>query len=272
MELGQRLKQARLELGLSQRQLCENLITRNMLSQIENGSAHPSMDVLRTLAGRLGKSVSYFLEEDVVVSSNQVVMEKARKDFARGAFEAVRTGLEDYRGPDEVFDGEWALLEAMSCLALARRALEEDRRPLAVQLLEQCAGFGQKTPYYGPELERERCLLLAKLRPEVLEQIPSMDEELCLRGKAALSRGEPCRAAQILDAAADKTDVVWCLLRGEAAFKLGDHKAAAAFFHQAEDAFPGQTAQWLERCYRELEDYKMAYFYACKQKEERGAL
>lgn len=34
MELGQRLKQARLEAGMSQRQLCGDVITRNMLSQI----------------------------------------------------------------------------------------------------------------------------------------------------------------------------------------------------------------------------------------------
>jgi transcriptional regulator with XRE-family HTH domain len=54
MELGQRLRQARLEAGLSQRQLCGDTITRNMLSLIENGSARPSMDTLRCLAARLG--------------------------------------------------------------------------------------------------------------------------------------------------------------------------------------------------------------------------
>ena len=35
MELGEKLKQARLETGLSQRQLCGEEITRNMLSLIE---------------------------------------------------------------------------------------------------------------------------------------------------------------------------------------------------------------------------------------------
>ena len=34
--LGQRLKEARIEAGLSQRQLCGDTITRNMLSQIES--------------------------------------------------------------------------------------------------------------------------------------------------------------------------------------------------------------------------------------------
>ena len=54
MELGQRLRQARQAAGLSQRQLCGDTITRNMLSQIENGTARPSMQTLEILAERLG--------------------------------------------------------------------------------------------------------------------------------------------------------------------------------------------------------------------------
>ena len=63
MELGQRLRQARLEAGLSQRQLCGEEITRNMLSLIENGAAKPSMKTLRYLADQLGKPLSFFLDE-----------------------------------------------------------------------------------------------------------------------------------------------------------------------------------------------------------------
>ena len=76
MTLGEKLKQARLEAGLSQRQLCGDVITRNMLSQIENGSARPSMDTLKYLASRLGKPVSYFLEEEAEVPANLAVMER----------------------------------------------------------------------------------------------------------------------------------------------------------------------------------------------------
>ena len=79
MELGEKLLQARLEAGLSQRQLCADVITRNMLSLVEHGTARPSMDTLRYLAGKLGKPMSYFLEEDVVTSSNQPLMQQARE-------------------------------------------------------------------------------------------------------------------------------------------------------------------------------------------------
>ena len=78
MELGQRLRQARLEAGLSQKQLCGDAITRNMLSLIENGSARPSMDTLLYLAARLGKPVGYFLDEGGGLTENQALLLEAR--------------------------------------------------------------------------------------------------------------------------------------------------------------------------------------------------
>lgn len=63
MELGEKIRKARLEANLSQRQLCGDEITRNMLSLIEHGTAKPSMKTLRYLAQQLGKPISYFLED-----------------------------------------------------------------------------------------------------------------------------------------------------------------------------------------------------------------
>ena len=84
MELGEKLRQARLEAGLSQRQLCGEEITRNMLSQIEHGTARPSMKTLQYLAARLGKTVGYFLEEETVVSANQGLLLTARGQYDTG--------------------------------------------------------------------------------------------------------------------------------------------------------------------------------------------
>ena len=50
MNLGEKLRLARVEAGLSQRELCGDRITRNMLSQIENGLASPSVATLQYLA------------------------------------------------------------------------------------------------------------------------------------------------------------------------------------------------------------------------------
>ena len=63
MTMGEKIRLARVTAGLSQRQLCDGIVTRNMLSQIENGSANPSLPTLQALAQRLGQSVQYFLDE-----------------------------------------------------------------------------------------------------------------------------------------------------------------------------------------------------------------
>ena len=261
MELGTRLRQARMEAGLSQRQLCGGTITRNMLSQIENGSARPSMDTLRYLAGRLGKPIGYFLEEQAVLSPNLEVMEQAR----RVTGQAVLDVLDAYRGPDAQFDRERWLLEALTCLDLARQALDSGRKGVAGTMLVRAAKAGGCTPYYTQELERRRLLLCWEggfLSPGSL---PGLDQELLFRAQAALEAGRPVRCGGILEAVENR-DEQWNFLRAEAFFAQQDYAAAAAHYRQAEEYTPRQVYERLEHCYRELEDYKMAYFYACKQR------
>ena len=258
MELGKRLKEARLSLGLSQRQLCGEEITRNMLSQIENGAARPSMDTLKYLAGKLGKPVSYFLEEETVTSPNQDVMHRAREAYRLGDWHLTLAMLEDYRGHDPLFDEEAGLLRMTALLAQGEKALEEGKKPYAQALLEQA---GEVQTMYAPQLERRRRVLAAKITGDPAE-LPNIDEELLLRAEAA----EPERAAAILDAAEGRNSEKWNLLRGRAHLALGEFQEAAQCLHRAEETYPQETANLLENCYRELEDYKMAYFYACKQR------
>ena len=61
MSLGERLRQARLEKGLSQTQVAGETITRNMLSQLEHDQASPSVRTLEYLAAVLGVRVSWLL-------------------------------------------------------------------------------------------------------------------------------------------------------------------------------------------------------------------
>lgn len=265
MELGEKLRQARIEAGLSQRQLCGETITRNMLSQIENGSAKPSMKTLQYLAGRLGKSVSYFLEEAAASSPNQSVMESARRLYDNEDYAGAALVLEGYREPDAVFDREKQLLWVLIHLELAEQALEEGRGPYAQTLLEKAEA---KTVYCSEALERRRLLLLGRLPGHaVSHQLPSLDGELLLRAKEAMAAGDPQRAARLLDAAEDQRAPSWCMLRGEVYITNMDYQNATRCFHGAEEAYPLETAQKLELCYRELEDYKRAYEYACRQKK-----
>ena len=269
MELGQRIKQARLEAGLSQRQLCGEEITRNMLSQIENGSARPSMGTLEYFARRLGKTVSYFLEEDTVCSPNQQCMEQARKCYGEGAWSQALQSLEPYKDPDPVFDSERWLLEALCLMSLARNALTEGKAVYCETLLERAGEAGSRTAYYTPALERERILLLScgdtRESVKLLQQLPEDSREQYLRGAAALEEKDYQRCAAVLDSAPRDTSR-WHFLRGEAARGMGQYALAAEHYLRAEADDPQACIPALESCYRELGDYKNAYVYACKQR------
>lgn len=227
MELGEKILKARLAAGLSQRQLCGQEITRNMLSQIEHGTAQPSMTTLKYLAARLEKPVSYFLdEEEPPVPQNEA-------------------------------------LEALNLLHQAETAAEQGKHIYASELLE-------KVNDPMPEIQRRKLLLLANLpgadESEICAQLPSLDEELFLRAKAALKSDKWSRCLHLLEAMENQTAPRWHMLRGELYLRQKEYAQAAKHFHHAEETFQKETAAYLEQCYRELEDYKQAYFYACKQK------
>lgn len=264
MDLGQKLKKARLEQGLSQRQLCGDVITRNMLSLIENGSASPSMDTLRYLAGKLGKTVGYFLDEDAVLSVNQPVIEVARAAFEQGQYDQTLQVLQQYRTPDPVFDYEEALLQALAMLNLASEAISRGKYPYALELLEKVAVVGKQTPYYTMDLERRRLLLRAQVAPT---ELLSEDLELLLRAEAALNQDQPEMAARYLEATQVQSDPHWNYLRGQAYMKSGSYAKARICLEEAWEYHPKTCAVMLEQCCRELEDYKGAYHYACLLRE-----
>lgn len=268
MELGEKLLLARQAAGMSQRQLCGDEITRNMLSQIEHGTARPSMRTLKYLAGQLGKPLSYFLEEDAVTSPNQSVMAEARQAYDSGEYSTALEILETYQSPDAVFDREKPLLETLLLLKQAEAAMDEKRMPYAKELLEKAGRL--QLAYPLPELERRRLLLLGRIPETDLSalslRLPSLDEELLLRAEAALEQENPSRAAGLLAAAEDKENPRWNLLMGETFFQQRNFALAAEYLQKAETAYPNDSWPLLEICCRELGDFQKAYFYACKQR------
>lgn len=254
MEIGQRLKQARLEKGLSQRALCGDVITRNMLSRIENGAARPSMDTLKHLAQMLDMPVAYFLGEDVTADP----LATAREAFLAKKFQDVPALLGDADCPER-----WHM-EALAYGSLAQQAVRENKLPYGCQLLEKALAAGEKTPYFTEEDKRKLWLLFCQADPvnvaKYVENLPPLTEELLARAKAA-----PMEEKQKWLALTDSAEAQ--LLQGQLLLRQGDHTAAAECFHRAEKAYPNQAAEGLEVCYRELRNFEKAYFYACKRRE-----
>ncbi len=87
-EIGNRIKSARLSLGLTQKQLTDGYMTRNMLSLIESGSALPSLETAEYLADKLNLSLSYLLlgidEKPIGDTASQIT--ELRNLYANGAY------------------------------------------------------------------------------------------------------------------------------------------------------------------------------------------
>lgn len=268
MTLGEKLLKARQEAGMSQRQLCGDTITRNMLSQIEHGTARPSMDTLQILAARLGKSVGYFLDEDTITSPNQRLMEHARRACDAGDFSEARLVLEGFQTPDPVFQREYRFLAAGCAMAAGKQALAEGKDIYAGQLFREAIALADDLTG-----TRRQCLLLLGQLPgadlaEICAQLPSLDDELLLRAEAALGRKDPLRALELLSAMEHATPRSH-LIKGLALLEQKEFQKATRALLLAQAEYPEKAHPALEICYRELGDFREAYRWAAAQLNRR---
>lgn len=256
MNMGSRIKAARLEAGLSQRQLCAEHMTRNMLSQIESGSANPSMKTLQYLAQRLGKPVSFFLEEQAA-SPNQQCITEAKTAFALGELENMRRALDSFAEPDDLLHEERQLLEFYWHFRRGQQALEEGMKPYGVKIL-----------YHALELDglyitadlRYRCRVLLGMAGEKI--LLEADEQALL--VRAMQCNDPKRRLMILGTADEQTSPAWNRLQADTLFE--EKRYAEAVKHYLLVPQSRVVYEKLEVCYREMGDYKLAYEYACKQR------
>lgn len=217
MELGRRIRAARLEAGLSQRQLCGEEITRNMLSLIENGSARPSMDTLRYLARQLNKPLSYFLEEDApeqeALSRNMQLLQRAAAALAENRDILASQLLQqvDSRDPD----------------ILRRRLLLSARLPGADPVL-LCSSL----PSWDEEvLLRARGALEAGQPECCLHLLHGADDQNTpywnlLMGRCTMALGDYSRAAEHLHRAEDLLPKDVLPLLEQCYRELGNYKMA----------------------------------------------
>lgn len=285
MTLGQKIKQARIDKGMTQKELVGNQITRNMLSKIENDSATPSVRTLEYLAGRLGLSASYLMS-DLTLSDGTSPdgLDEMRAAYREGRFEDCIELLENSHTSGTTDEGY--LLRALADLSAARNAINDMDYQKAKEHADSADYYNKQGLYYSAEIDAEMSLILAEcanvLAPEEFEEnarefrraVNSISfseryelakaENLCHTGNAAA-------AADILAAMPKSADSgVWAkkmYLNGRVAMLEKDWEKAKENLLSAEEwglKTPALYAS-LETCFKELEDYKMAYHYAVIQ-------
>lgn len=60
--VGKEIKDLRLGIGMSQKELCEGICTQAQISKIESGKVYPYADTLYLIAKKLGVDVNYFFD------------------------------------------------------------------------------------------------------------------------------------------------------------------------------------------------------------------
>ena len=160
------------------------------------------------------------------------------------------------------------MLEVLACFALAERAIREKRAGLAAHYLTRAAAAGAQTPYYTQDLERRRVLLLADACAEdaavLASLLPDSDDEFLLRAQAALAEENFSAAQAFLDCVTSGSNR-WQALQGQVFFAQGQWEQAAAHFAACRP--DKQICEKLELCYKQLQNFEKAYYYACKHRE-----
>lgn len=144
--LGQKVRERRKSLRMTQSELCGDYITRNMLSRIETGVAHPSLDTLLYISERLKMPVEYFTSTDKRSEAQYRRIESVteiRRLFATKQYHRCI----DLATKIESDDDEINFIIAESYYMMAKDAMKTGRLKTCEELLNRCIEYVDKCTY-----------------------------------------------------------------------------------------------------------------------------
>lgn len=106
--VGRRLRQTRIEAGLSQRGLAFEGCTPAYISRIEAGQRIPSLQLLRELANRIGVDVEYLARGDAASAAVNDPLAEAELELRLGGVDAARKRFTEVAAADEADDRDRA--------------------------------------------------------------------------------------------------------------------------------------------------------------------
>jgi tetratricopeptide (TPR) repeat protein len=136
--LGERIRNTRKELGLTQAQLAGSDLSKSFISLIETGRTKPSIETLMRLATRLQRPVAYFLEPDTPLSRQalRIMLASAWVGLKRGEYTQAAELFQQARDiggkHDEAVEAECCIglgsaLAGLRQLDLARESVQRGR-------------------------------------------------------------------------------------------------------------------------------------------------
>lgn len=126
--LGERVRKARKEQGMTQHDLAKGIVTSSMICQIENGKAFPSYHVLESLAERLAKPIEYFVSDTDATLRQRSAYTLAKALLEAGSYEKAYGLLRSIEGSGQIEAEEYAMILSDCCQKLGR--YEEATAPI----------------------------------------------------------------------------------------------------------------------------------------------
>ncbi|MBR7112357.1 MAG: helix-turn-helix transcriptional regulator [Clostridia bacterium] len=212
MNVGEKIRNLRLEKLMTQADLAGDQITRNMLCTIERGAALPSLPTARYIASRLNVPVGYLLAEegDEFAYRKMAAMPNVRHALTSGDYAGCLSMLNANMG--DLFDDEIALIRAECEYRMAKDSFDNGRLRAAATGFDRAIAAAKNTVYDTGWIRtrsavyfRYLSLLSPTLASDMLEEgeiesAKSVGDEFCayVLAKEALDEGRRGELASYL--------------------------------------------------------------------------
>lgn len=145
LTIGKKIKELRLEKGMTQAELAGETVTRNMMSQIEHENALPSVHTILDISERLGVPAEYFFSDmnEPAPFYKMYDIEKIRKLYVNKEYVKCIRRLEKLN----VWDDETEYLYAKSCFGKGLEQYRKGNLISASEFFEKAKIHAEKTNY-----------------------------------------------------------------------------------------------------------------------------
>ena len=174
--IGQRIKEARLAKKMTQAEVVGDFITRSMLSQIESGSALPSMKTLAYLSSVLGIPVADLMEDEsdtlrkekfpLPDHSAYAELSQMKEWFHQGKYRELTDWLTGTKNTDLLYDEKQAFL-ARAFYEQARICKQSGELSSAFTFSKKASDYADSGFYANQGLKADAMVLFTSLAEEI---------------------------------------------------------------------------------------------------------
>lgn len=279
-QIGERIRSLRIEAGMTQSELAEGIVTRNMLSMIESARTLPSVDTLVEMCRRLGVPPGYVFagQREEVLYKKSAVIERIRQHFAEGEYESVpelSDGLTD--------DAEIASLCTLAHINIGKEQYRTTPQKAITDHFVPASALAKDgiLADYAKNTERFARLLLdstaERITPASLCDKTSFlpfafDPDIFpyLVSLRCIETGAADKAAAIENSGLIQTLQYRCHIAGAILDRSGESAEALPMLIKAAEEKPNEVYSLLriytdiELCAQKLGEYEKAYKYSAK--------